>query len=210
MGLNYQNERSEELLSKVNSLINQNIEALIFDCDGTLVDSMPLHMKAWEIALNLFNAAYIEDYLNSLKGMKETEIIEMYNEKYKTHLNPKEIVSKKHQFFMENIKSVKPLKSIVKIAKKYFGKLPLAVVSGSVRNIVHGELEVVGIFHLFNIILTANDSFKPKPSPDIFLESTKNLNVVPDNCLVFEDGDPGLEAAASAGMKYLDVREYIS
>ncbi|MEJ2271691.1 MAG: HAD family hydrolase [Candidatus Bathyarchaeota archaeon] len=128
MGLKYQNKRSEELLSKVNSLINQNIEALIFDCDGTLVDSMPLHMKAWEIAFNLFNAAYIEDFLNSLKGMKETEIIELYT----------------------------------------------------------------------------------KPSPDLFLETAKNLNVVPGKCLVFEDGDTGLEAAASAGMKYLDVREYIS
>ena len=202
--------RSEELLIRINTLINQNTEALIFDCDGTLVDSMPLHMKAWEIAFNFFNATYKEDFLNSLRGMKETEIIELYNEKFKTQLNPKEIVSKKHQFFIENINTVKPLKPVVKIAKEYFGKLPLAVVSGSVRNIVHRELEVIGIFHLFNIILTANDSFNPKPSPDIFLEAAKNLNVASDNCLVFEDGDPGLEAAARAGMKYLDVREYIS
>ena len=202
--------RSEELFIKVNNLITQNTEALIFDCDGTLVDSMPLHMKAWEIAFNFFNTAYKEDFLSSLGGMKETEIIKMYNEKFKTHLNPEEIVSKKHQFFMENINSVKPLRPVVIIAKEFFGKLPLAVVSGSVRNIVHRELEVVGIFDLFKIILTANDSFNPKPSPEIFLEAAKNLNVTPDNCLVFEDGDPGLEAAARAGMKYLDVREYIS
>ena len=66
---------------------------------------MPLHMKAWEIAFNFFNATYKEDFLNSLRGMKETEIIELYNEKFKTQLNPKEIVSKKHQFFIENINS---------------------------------------------------------------------------------------------------------
>ncbi len=143
----------------------------------------------------------------SLKGMKEIEIIELYNEKFGTNLNPEVTVTKKHAFYFRNINSVKPIEPIVKIAEEYFGKLPLAVVSGSVRDIVHKELEVVGIFNLFKTILTANDPFKPKPAPDIFLAVAKSLNVSPEFCLVFEDGDPGLEAASKAGMQTVDVRE---
>ena len=187
--------------------INDDVQALIFDCDGTLVDSMPLHMKSWEKALKFFNVRFDYDYLFSLKGMKELEIIKSYNKKFGTNLNPEETVNKKHNIYFKNINSVKPIEPIVKIATEYFGKFPLAVVSGSVRDIVRKELEVIGIFHLFNTILTANDPFKPKPAPDIFYEAAKRLNVSPENCLVFEDGDPGLEAAVKAGMKMIDVRE---
>jgi len=189
--------------------INDDIQSLIFDCDGTLVDSMPLHMKAWEEAFKYFNAKYDYDFLYSLKGMKELEIIELYNKKFDTDLNPEEIVSKKHEHYFKNIDTVKPIEPIVEIAKKYFGKLPLAVVSGSVHDTVQKELEVTGIFHLFKTILTANDPFKPKPVPDIFYEVAKRLKVNPEDCMVFEDGDPGLEAAAKAGMQTVDVREYI-
>ncbi|MEJ2506569.1 MAG: HAD family phosphatase [Ignavibacteriaceae bacterium] len=187
--------------------INDDVQALIFDCDGTLVDSMPLHMKSWEKALKFFNVRFDYDYLFSLKGMKELEIIKSYNKKFGTNLNPEETISKKYNIYFKNINSVKPIEPIVKIATEYFGKFPLAVVSGSVRDIVRKELEVIGIFHLFNTILTANDPFKPKPAPDIFYEAAKRLNVSPENCLVFEDGDPGLEAAVKAGMKMIDVRE---
>ena len=187
--------------------INDDVQALIFDCDGTLVDSMPLHMKSWEKAFKFFNVRFDYDYLFSLKGMKELEIIKSYNKKFGTNLNPEETVNKKHNIYFKNINSVKPIEPIVKIATEYFGKFPLAVVSGSVRDIVRKELEVIGIFHLFNTILTANDPFKPKPAPDIFYEAAKRLNVSPENCLVFEDGDPGLEAAVKAGMKMIDVRE---
>ena len=187
--------------------INDDVQALIFDCDGTLVDSMPLHMKSWEKAFKFFNIRFDYDYLFSLKGMKELEIIKSYNKKFGTNLNPEETVNKKHNIYFKNINSVKPIEPIVKIATEYFGKFPLAVVSGSVRDIVRKELEVIGIFHLFNTILTANDPFKPKPAPDIFYEAAKRLNVSPENCLVFEDDDPGLEAAVKAGMKMIDVRE---
>lgn len=187
--------------------INDDVQALIFDCDGTLVDSMPLHMKSWEKAFKFFNIRFDYDYLFSLKGMKELEIIKSYNKKFGTNLNPEETVNKKHNIYFKNINSVKPIEPIVKIATEYFGKFPLAVVSGSVRDIVRKELEVIGIFHLFNTILTANDPFKPKPAPDIFYKAAKRLNTSPDNCLVFEDGDPGLEAAVKAGMKMIDVRE---
>lgn len=189
-----------------NISLNNIIQALIFDCDGTLVDSMPLHMKAWEEAFKLSNAKYDYEFFFSLNGMKEVEIIKLYNEKFRTNLNPEEVVSKKHNYYLNNINSVKPIEPVVKIVKECYTKLPLAVVSGSVRNIVLEELEIVGIFHLFKSILTASDSYKPKPAPDIFVAAAKKLNVTPKQCLVFEDGDLGLEAAKNAGMQTVDVR----
>ena len=104
-----------------NISLNNNIKALIFDCDGTLVDSMPLHMKAWEEAFKFFNERFDYDYLYSLKGMKELEIIELYNKKFGTNLNSEETVSKKHEYYFKNIDSVKPIGPITKIAKEYFG-----------------------------------------------------------------------------------------
>lgn len=189
-----------------NISLNNTIQALIFDCDGTLVDSMPLHMKAWKEAFKLSKAKYYYEFFFSLNGMKEVEIIKLYNEKFRTNLNPEEVVSKKHNYYLKNIDSVKPIEPVVKIVKEYYTKLPLAVVSGSVRNIVFEELEIVGIFHLFKSILTASDSYKPKPAPDIFVAAAKKLNVTPKQCLVFEDGDLGLEAAKNAGMQTVDVR----
>jgi len=200
-------DSDSEMETMINVFINKTIKALIFDCDGTLVDSMPLHMKAWEEAFKFYNKKFDYDYLNSLKGMKEIEIIGLYNKKLGTNINAEEMVSKKHELMLKNINKVKPIEPIVNIAKEYYSKLLLSVVSGSVREIVHKELNVVGIFHLFETVLTADDSFKPKPAPDIFYEAAKRLRVNPENCLVFEDGDPGLEAATKAGMQTVDVRK---
>lgn len=189
--------------------IPENIKGLIFDCDGTLVDSMPLHMKAWEEAFKQFKTRFDYDYLYSLKGMKETEIIKLYNRTFNTNLDPEGIVQVKHDYFAENINSVTPIKPIVDIAKTYYKKLPLAVVSGSVKSIVHKELEVIGIFDLFDIIITADDPYKPKPAPEIFLAAAEKIKAAPKDCIVFEDGDPGLEAAVNAGMQTVDIRKYV-
>ena len=193
----------------INFHINNTIKALIFDCDGTLVDSMPLHMKAWEEVFKIFNENFDYDYLYSLKGMREIEIIGLYNKKFGININAVEMVSSKHEYFLKNINSIKPIEAVVNIAKEYYGKLPQAVVSGSVKEIVLKELEVIEISHLFKIFLTASDSFPPKPAPDIFVAAAESLNVLPEQCLVFEDADSGLEAAEKAGMKKIDVREFI-
>ena len=111
-------------------IIGPDIKGLIFDCDGTLADSMPLHMDAWKAAFKKFDTYYNEDYLFSLKGMKEIEIIDLYNKKFNMNIDPALMVNTKHEFFMKNIESVKPIEEIVEIAKFYYSKLPLAVVSG--------------------------------------------------------------------------------
>jgi len=195
-------------LSKAIS-VPPEIKGLIFDCDGTLVDSMPMHMHAWRQAFQQTDNEYDHDLLFSLKGMKETDVIITYNQHHRTNLDPDEMVRIKHGFLSKVIPNVQPINIVVDIARNYHGQMPLAVVSGSPKNIVHPELEAIGIFNLFDTILTADDPFKPKPAPDIFLEAANRMGIEPGRCQVFEDGDPGLESARNAGMLATDIRPFL-
>lgn len=185
------------------------INGLIFDCDGTLADSMPLHMEAWQEALRLHGGKYDYEFFSSKKGMKETEIVALYNEQFHSALSITDVVAEKHRYFLRHIHKVKPLKSVVSIVRRHSGVMPMAVVSGSVREIVTGELRVLGIENLFKVILTGDDPFKQKPAPDMFTEAARILGVPPSQCQVFEDADLGLLAAVNAGMVATDVRPYL-
>lgn len=192
-----------------NISIPSGIKALIFDCDGTLVNSMPLHMQAWEVTLKQFGVKYDEKYLTAMNGMKETDIVNLYNQAFGTKLNPDKVVATKYNYIKQYLNTVKPIEPVVEVARSYYGKLPLAVVSGSARNIVNEELMTTGIFDLFDYILTGDDSYKAKPASDIFYAAAAYMNVEPQLCLVLEDADSGLEGASKAGMHTIDVRQYI-
>ena len=182
------------------------IKGLIFDCDGTLVDSMPFHMKAWEHVITLNGGLWDVGFFASVKGMPEEDIVDLYNAKFSTKLDPVEVVREKHRFFRTHALELNPIPHVLDVVYKYRDKLPMAVVSGGVREIVHMELEALHIKDCFKAILTADDGIKPKPAPDIFLEAAKRIGVAPEQCQAFEDGDLGLEAARLAGMIATDVR----
>jgi len=185
-------------------------KALIFDCDGTLVDSMPLHMKSWQYAMNELNIDFDYDFFFSRKGMRESDIVEILNKEKNIKLNKEEVVNLKHDYFLKNINYIKPIKEVVDIVHDYKDILPMAVVSGGVKKLVMEELKIIGIDKFFKIILTADDNIKPKPFPDLFLHASKILNVPAENCQVFEDGELGIQAALNAKMFVTDVRNYIS
>ena len=185
------------------------IKGLIFDCDGTLVDSMPLHMEAWEHAINKFSAPWNHDFFFLKKGMHEVDIALLYKEEFNCHFNENDLVKAKHEYFRNHLSSLKPIKPVVELANQYHGKLSMSVASGGTRENVVGELEALGITSLFDYILTADDDIKPKPEPDLFLNAAKLMNVEPENCQVFEDGELGLQAAERAGMIATDIRLYI-
>ncbi len=182
------------------------IQGLIFDCDGTLVDSMALHMRAWEHAIAQAGTIWDYDFFFSKKGMEEEEIVDLYNERFGTSLDSEATVRSKHEYFQAHPSEFKPIEQVVAVVRRHKDILPMAVASGSTRDNVHLELEAIGIKHLFKVILSADDEIKPKPSGDIFLEAARRMNVPPNRCLVFEDGDLGLEAAGKAGMHVIDVR----
>ncbi len=182
------------------------IKGLIFDCDGTLVDSMPFHMKAWEHVITSAGGPWDFEFFFSKKGMPEAEIVALFNSHYARSLDPGGIVKAKHEYFRAHASDFKPVPHVLDVVLRYRGILPMAVVSGGVREIVGLELEALHIKECFITILTADDDIRPKPAPDIFLEAARRIGVAPEQCQVFEDGDLGLRAARLAGMLATDIR----
>jgi HAD superfamily hydrolase (TIGR01509 family) len=182
------------------------IKGLIFDCDGTLVDSMPFHMKAWEHVITSNGGPWDFSFFDSKKGMPEEDIVGLYNAHFAAKLDPVETVKEKHQFFRAHAPEFKPIPHVLDVVHRFRDILPMAVVSGGVRENVYLELEALCIRDCFRSILTADDDIKPKPAPDIFLEAAKRIGVAPEHCQAFEDGDLGLEAARLARMLATDVR----
>jgi beta-phosphoglucomutase-like phosphatase (HAD superfamily) len=182
------------------------VRGLIFDCDGTLVDSMPLHMRAWEHAITSKGGSWNCEFFLSKKGMPEEDIVALYNTQFALALDPGDAVKAKHKFFRAHAAEFKPIPHVVDIVLKHRGVLPMAIASGGTRENVSLELDALHIKDFFEAILTADDDVKPKPAPDIFLEAARRIGVAPGYCQVFEDGDLGLEAARIAGMLPTDVR----
>jgi HAD superfamily hydrolase (TIGR01509 family) len=184
------------------------IQGLVFDCDGTLVDSMPLHMQAWEHVITSKGGPWDFEFFNSKKGMPEAKIVALYNAEFARAHDPEEIVHTKHEYFRTHASEFRPIAHVVDVVLRYRDVLPMAVVSGGVREIVELELRALHIRDSFEVVLTADDAIKPKPAPDLFLEAAKRIGIAPELCQAFEDGDLGLEAARLAGMLATDIREF--
>jgi HAD superfamily hydrolase (TIGR01509 family) len=167
------------------------IKGLIFDCDGTLADTMPLHMEAW---CETF-AAYGEDcpyeFVFKLKGTPVEKIVELFSKKLGRKINAKNFAQDKNRRAHEKLKQAKPIDPVVRIVKKYRGRLPMAVASGGARYNVILTLEVIGLLDHFDAVITSDENLKPKPAPDIFLEIARRLKVNPRFCQVFEVGMSG-------------------
>ncbi|HTR80229.1 MAG TPA: HAD-IA family hydrolase [Bacteroidota bacterium] len=186
--------------------VHNHIKALIFDCDGTLIDSMPLHMEAWEHSIKSLKGEWDYDFFFSKKGKPDTEIVELYNLNYRSHLDAGQVAEIKDEYFYRHADRLRPVAAVVETAAHYRNILPMAVASGSSRKNVDFQLDTLGIKEYFSVILSADDRLKPKPSPDIFLEAAKRMKVSPRECQVFEDAELGIEAARNAGMYCTDVR----
>ena len=186
-----------------------DIKALIFDCDGTLVDSMPLHFKAWQETYEALGREYPHDFVDERKGMPIHEVVNQYNAVYNDNIDVQEFVNERERRVKVRLPSVKAIAPVVDVANKYTGILPMAICSGSMRESVNISIQAIGLAGVFKVILTSDDQFKPKPAPDMFLEAAKRLNINPRFCQVFEDGDLGIQAAENAGMVATDIRKYI-
>lgn len=182
-------------------------EALLFDCDGTLVNSMPIHIDAWQVTLADYNVELPRSFIDDRAGIPTITIVEQMNVEFGVSLDPVQVVDEKEARFLARLDELEPIDTVMATALHHHGKLPMAVASGSVRKVVHLSLEKVGALHLFPVVVTADDPVAAKPSPDIFLEAARQLEVEPSRCHVFEDGDQGIIAARSAGMTWTDVRE---
>lgn len=175
-------------------------DAFIFDCDGTLADTMPTHFKAWQIALGSAAADFPEAMFYMLGGVPTARVVEILNERHGYNLPVDETVEHKEKLFLELSVEIAAIEPVVALAREWHGRKPLAVASGGHRRIVHNTLKALGICHLFDTIVCSEDYTRGKPHPDPFLEAARRLGVAAEKCLVFEDTTTGIQAATAAGM----------
>jgi len=181
-------------------------KALIFDCDGTLADTMPVHYIAWRASLQSFGADFDEDHFYRLGGVPTDKIIMLLNEEFGYGLDVDKTYEDKERRYVELIDQVTEVEAVVAIARNNFGKVPMAVASGGTHDIVEATLGVLKLRSLFDVVIGADDVTHGKPDPECYLLAAEKMGVKPEECVVYEDGDPGIEAAARAGMRVIDVR----
>lgn len=179
--------------------------AYIFDCDGTLADTMPLHYQAWCGALREHQLEFPQAMFYELGGVPTVRIVEILNERHHLALDPEETAQIKEKLYLEMVAQIGPIEPVVAIAREMHGKLPMAVASGGHREIVKTTLNALGILNLFEVIIGSEDYENGKPAPDPFLTAAARLGVAPERCLVFEDTQIGVSAAWAAGMKWVLV-----
>lgn len=182
--------------------------AIIFDLDGTLVDSMPAHFAAWCDALQQFNVpkdVFPEDVFYSMGGRPTKDIVVELNGEFGLNIDPHEVSLAKREAFLSRLNKVEIIKDVVNYARDMRGKIPLGIATGGTRIVAEKTLQAVEINDLFDEVVTANDVKCGKPAPDIFLEAAKRLEVDPTKCLVFEDAPAGMMAAQCAGMEVVSV-----
>ena len=180
---------------------------LVFDCDGTLADTMPAHYRAWTAMLGRHGIPFSEKRFYELGGVPTAQIIRILSAETGVPVADVDaMVVEKESEFLANIHAIQPLERVVAVAAAYRGRLPLAVASGGYRETITRTLDQLGIRGWFDATVTAEDTARHKPEPDVFLEAARRLGVPPAACVVFEDTDIGLEAARRAGMASVDVR----
>jgi beta-phosphoglucomutase-like phosphatase (HAD superfamily) len=187
------------------TLPDGNFAGFIFDCDGTLADTMPTHYVAWCRALGEHAALFPEPMFYDLGGVPTSRVVEILNENHGLNLPVDALVDLKESIFLELSQHIAPIAPVVAVAQSHHGRLPLAVASGGHRHIVHKTLRTLGITELFQTIVTSEDYPRGKPYPDPFLIAAERLGVPPERCLVFEDTETGRLAAEAAGMQYVIV-----
>ncbi|MDA7656767.1 HAD family phosphatase [bacterium] len=186
-------------------------KALIFDLDGTLVNSMPEHFKAWCKALEDQGqpGVFPEDVFYAMGGRPTRDIVEVINGEQGLRLDADQVASSKKRHYLKNLSLVELIPSVAKIAEENRGKVPLAVASGSSREVVEKTLQVLGISDWFDEVVSSNEVPNGKPAPDVFLEAASRIGIAPEDCVVFEDARSGIIAARAAGMEVVVVPTHL-
>jgi HAD superfamily hydrolase (TIGR01509 family) len=180
-------------------------EAYLFDCDGTIADSMPLHYVAWKQALGKWNCEFAEERFYAWGGMPTKKIIARLNEEYGLRMPVESVARRKEELYFELLPQLKAVPEVLEHIEAQYGRIAFAVVSGSARDSVTASLEKLRLLDRFDTMVCAGDYEKSKPDPEAFLLAASKLRVAPRKCLVFEDTEMGIQAAAAAGMASVKV-----
>lgn len=175
-------------------------DGFVFDMDGTIVDSMPLHLAGWERASEIFNFHYNPDWFYNLGGVPSRKIAELIEKEQQISLDIDAVTRAKSEYFLTVIDRVTPFPAMKTLVHELAAHCPLAIGTGSIRKNAETMLQHAGLRQYFQTLTTADDVVHHKPNPDTFLLSAAKMDLKPSNCLVFEDTEIGLETAKNAGM----------
>jgi HAD superfamily hydrolase (TIGR01509 family) len=180
-------------------------DAYLFDCDGTIVDSMSLHYVAWKRALGEWNCEFAEELFYGWGGRPTAEIIASLNLRDGLSMPVDAVARRKEEFYFAMLPELKAVPEVLEHIEAQHGRIPFAVVSGSARDSVTASLETLKLLDRFETLVCAGEYAKSKPDPEAFLLAASRLGVAPAQCLVFEDTAMGIQAAAAAGMASVKV-----
>ena len=183
-------------------------QALIFDLDGTLADTMPVHFMAYKIILKDFGIDFTPEIFATLAGVPAVDTIKKLNKMFGTSMGPEEIGHYKEREYEKIMHKMKPISPVVDLVKKYHGKLPMAIGTGGYKRLAWKTLEILNLDEYFNVLVSSEDVQHPKPHPETFLTCADKLGVLPETCQVFEDGELGIKAAQAAGMMSTLVTDF--
>jgi beta-phosphoglucomutase family hydrolase len=193
---------------KTNLNINPKAKGLIFDLDGTLADTMPIHYIAWKNAAARYGIEFTPELFAELAGIPLYPTVEKLNQIFGTNIDQKEMGDIKETEFENNMYLTPEIKIVTDLVRAYHGKIPMAVGTGGARRLAFKTLEIIGLKDYFDVLVSYEDVSNYKPHPETFLKCAEQMGINPVDCEVFEDGRLGIEAAQTAGMMVVDVTEY--
>ena len=182
-------------------------KAYLFDCDGTIADSMPLLYVAWTKVLSEWNCEFPEDKFYAWGGMPIVDILNTLNKEQGLSMPVPELMVQKEALYFELLHELQPIPEVLEHILESHGRIPFAVVSGSARDSVEKSLETLGILDKFDTLVCAGDYTNGKPDPEPFLLAAERLGVAPEDCLVFEDTEMGIQSATAAGMASVKIQQ---
>lgn len=180
-------------------------KAYLFDCDGTVADSMPLHYIAWKKALGEWGCEFDEELFYAWGGMPIVKIISTLNEKRGLSMPVEAVAVRKESLYYDLLPRLQAVPEVLEHIEAQHGRIPFAVVSGSTRESVAASLTSLKLLDKFDALVCAGDYQKSKPDPEAFLLAAAKLGVEPEACLVFEDTEMGIQAATAGGMAWVKV-----
>lgn len=185
------------------------LQGLIFDFDGTLVDSMPLHWLAWNEVCTRHGIHFPEDRFYKLGGVPSKKILAMLSAEQQLDIDTALVAREKEAGYISRLPQVQIIEPVMQIAREHHGRVPLAIATGGQRHIIPRVLEQLGIAHFFAAVCTSEDVTNHKPAPDVFLLAAQRIGADPRHCRGYEDTDIGMEAIRAAGMEAVDVRDLL-
>lgn len=182
----------------------QPIKAIIFDHDGTLVDSEPVHLKCWQEVLEAFQQHLsLEDYRTHLTGMPSKYSATWLANKFNLDVDPDALLQAKQKILKALLtESAFPLMPDVTALLNYLQTqaIPLAIATGASRYEIDRSLKFHDLSHYFQSVVSKEEVLHNKPAPDVYLKAAEELGIEPQYCLAIEDSDNGERSALAAGM----------